>query len=116
MAQECSIKPRTRPGIKLSMLGRAAQLGGANRARAIGSCHRASRTEHAQPPSRAEQTLRSVRLLGVTHKYMPTHISARFMYATHILSQSEASNAWAGRGSMAGHSRPILLRDSLPNQ
>ena len=31
-----------------------------SRARAIGSCHRASRTEHAQPPSRAKQTLRSV--------------------------------------------------------
>ena len=75
------------------MLGRAAQLGGANRARAIGSCHRASRTEHAQPPSRAEQTLRSVRLLGVIHKYTPTRIPARFMCATHMLSQSEARDA-----------------------
>src|SRR5213078_3163995 len=78
--------------------------------------HRASRTEHAQPPSRAEQTLRSVRLLGVTHKYTPTRIPARFMCATHMLSQSEASNARAGRGSMAGHSGVTLRRHSLANQ
>src|SRR5438270_4696686 len=106
----------SRPGIKPSMLGRAARLGGTNRARAIGSCHRASQTEYAQPPSRAEQTLRSVRLLGVTHKYIPTHIPACFMCATRMLSQSEASNTWAGRGSMAGHSGVTLQRHSLANQ
>src|SRR5437762_12772282 len=87
-----------------------------SQARAIGSCHRASQTEYAQPPSRAEQTLRSVRLLGVTHKYIPTHIPACFMCATRMLSQSEASNTWAGRNSMAGHSRVTLQRHSLAKQ
>src|SRR4051812_35218381 len=82
----------------------------------MGSCHRASRTEHAQPLSRAEQTLRSVWLLGVTHKYTPPRIPARFMCATHMLSQSEASNARAGRGSMAGHSGVTLRRHPLANQ
>ena len=105
-----------RPGIKPSPSSPISCSAEPSRAQAIGSCYQASRTKHAQPPSRAEQTLRSVRLLGVTHKYTPTRIPARFMCATHMLSQSEASNARAGRGSMAGHSGVTLRRHSLANQ
>ena len=64
-----------------------------NRTRATGSRHRA---EPSRPSARFG-------LLGVTHKYVPTCISALFMCATCMLSQSEASNARAGRASMARH-------------
>src|SRR5947207_2613848 len=47
---------------------------------------------------------------------MSTCIPTCFMYATYMLSQSEASNAQAGRDSMAGHSSVTLRRHSLANQ